>query len=120
MAVTSGAMMAIFTGPASLGQHLKGQVAWRVEAQHLERNRPAATPPDLFGRPGVEDPGQFHRLPVATELHRHRPRETDVRVATSGEPVQMVRPDYGHAPARSTDPLHFGQARSAAVPRRGR
>src|SRR5580693_6996747 len=108
MAVTSGAMMATFTVPASLAQHLKGQIARRVDAQHLERNRPPAAPPDLFGCPGIEDPRQLHRLPIATELHRHRPGEADVRVAMGGEPVQVVRPDYGHAPARSTDPLHLG------------
>src|SRR5580693_939716 len=122
MAVTSGAMMAILTVPASLcqphcasltvpaslGQHLKGQVARRVDAQHLEGNRPPSAPPDLFGRPGIEDPGQLHRLAIATELHGHRSGEADVRVATGGEPVQVVRPDYGHAPARPTDPLHLG------------
>src|SRR5580658_7712330 len=107
MAVTSGAMMAIFTGPASLGQHLKGQIARRVDAQHLEGNGPPAAPPDLFGRPGIEDPGQLHRFPIAAELHRHRSGEADVRVAMGGEPVEVVRPDYGHAPARSTDPLHL-------------
>src|SRR5580704_19562555 len=116
MAVTSGAMMAIFTVPASLGQHLKGQVARRVDAQHLEGNRPLAAPPDLFSSPGIEDPGQLHRLPVAAELHTHRSGEADVLVATGGEPVQVVRPDYGHAPARSTDSLHLGEARGAAVP----
>src|SRR6266404_406030 len=119
MAVTSGAMIAIFTVPVSPGQHLESQVARRVDAQHLEGNRPLAAPPDLFGRPGIEDPGQLHRLPIATELHRHRSGEADVLVATGREPVQVVRPDYGHAPARSTDPLHLGQARSAAVPRCG-
>src|ERR1700730_18373045 len=108
MAVTSGAMMAIFTGPASLGPHLKGQVARRGDGQHLEGTRPPPAPPDLFGGPGIEDPGQLHRLPIAAELHRHRSGEADVLVATGGEPVQVVRPDYGHAPARPTDPLHLG------------
>src|SRR5579872_4659588 len=116
MAVTSGAMMAIFTVSASRGQHLKGQVAWRVDAQHLEGNRPLAEPPDLLGRSGIKDPGQLRRLPVAAELHRHRSREADVLVATGGEPVQVVRPDDGYPPARPADSFHLGQSGRAAVP----
>src|SRR5438094_663369 len=62
MAVTSGAMIAIFTLSPSLGKHLTGQVARRVDAQDLEGNARSATPPYLGGRLGVEDLGQLHRL----------------------------------------------------------
>src|SRR6266480_6664191 len=120
MAVTSGAMIAIFTGPVSLSQHLERQVARRVEAQHLEGNPPPATPPYLAGRLGVEDFGQLRGLLVAAELHRHRSGEADVPVATGGEPVEVVRPDDGHGPARPAHALHLGQAGLTAMPRRGR
>src|ERR1700746_972208 len=115
MAVTSGAMIAIFTvpalsGPASLGQHLEGQITGRIDADHLERNLAPAASPNLIDRPGIEDLGQLHRLVRAAELDRHWAGEADMPVAAGGEPAEVVRPDDGHAPARPAYPLHLGQA----------
>src|SRR5689334_24575977 len=111
---------AILTVPLSLGQHLEGKVAWRVDPQHLEGNLPQAAPGDLVGRPGEEDPGELDCLLVAGELDAHRSVEADVPVAAGGEPVGVVRPDDGDAAARLAHALHLGQAGLAAVPRGGR
>src|SRR5260370_957696 len=95
MAVTSGAMMAIFTVPASLGQRLEGDIARRVAPQHLERNPPPAAPPDLAGRVRVEEPGQLNCLVVTGKLDGQRPRDAGVTVSAGGEPVEVVRTDVG-------------------------
>ena len=67
MAVTSGAMIAIFFH----GQHLEGQITGRIDADHLERNLAPAASPNLIGRLGIEDLGQLHRLaglPNSTDI----------------------------------------------------
>src|ERR1700756_4651199 len=120
MAVTSGAMIAIFTVSLWWGQHLEGKVARRVDPQHLERNLPQAAPGDIFGRAGEEDPGEFDCLFVTGELDAHRSVEADIPVAVGGEPVDVVRPDDGDAAARPAHALHLRQAGLAAMSRGGR
>src|SRR5260370_27738932 len=95
MTVTSGAMMAIFTAPASEGQHLEGEVARRVDPQHLERNPPPAAQANLSGRVGEEDPGQLNRLFVAGELHRHPPGRADGPVGSGRPPRPGWWASYG-------------------------
>src|ERR1700748_1623451 len=115
MAVTSGAMMAIFIGPLSWDQHLEGKVARRVDPQPHKRTLRQAAPGDIFGRAGEEDPGEFDCLFVAGELDAHRSVEADVPVAAGGEPVDVVRPDDGDAAARPAHALPLGQARLPAL-----
>ena len=74
MAVTSGATIAIFIGRS--WQHLEGEVARRIDAQHLEGNTRRAASPDLVGRLGIEDLGQLDRLVVAARTRRTSARRS--------------------------------------------